>query len=246
MQHQDYRTHGKAFVRTIRTTAITALSTGVLVCAAVGVAAQDGAGQLPAIFMWTSPDGQTAGATNGVATADPLSSVSSAAAGGSPDSATDAPFETPVYFTWQNGEWTDVDEGTFDESTGTLTGLSGRAIPIMASDPRFDSSAWVTVNGQRQENGDDVAIIESRAYRTVDTFGCAWTGFSTHVLFGTRPEPPTYDSEAVALTGDGPCEGMTMWATGDYLEDPYGEAVIIAEPVPPTPDVPDAELAVAG
>ncbi len=123
--------------------------------------------------------------------------------------------------------------------------MSAGSIPVTASDPRFNSTAWVTVNLQQQEGNDGVAIVESRSFRLIDELGCTWTGESTAVRFGIPPEPPVYDSEAAMLTGDGPCEGLTMWTTGDYLEDPYGEAVIFSAPVPPVPDAPDAALALA-
>ena len=255
MQHQEHQTYGKAFVRTIRTTAIAALSTGVLVCAAVGVAAQDGATQLPAIFMWTSPDGQGAGASNQDTTYDPLSSISSVDSSGP---STDLALETPIYFTWVNGAWPQVNQGTFDATTGALTGASGGEIPITASDPRFDSTAWVNINGQRDQSADSRAIIETRTYRLVDQLGCTWTGTSTAGMFMPQPKSlreqtgldvsapaPVMDIETFIGYGHGPCEGLTMWTNGDYLRDEGGQTIIVRAPVPPTPDVPDAALALA-
>ena len=62
----------------------------------------------------------------------------------------DLALATPIYYTWENGEWPASErvDGTFDEATGVLTGRSGGEIPITASDPRFDGTAWVTINGQ--------------------------------------------------------------------------------------------------
>jgi hypothetical protein len=157
----------------------------------------------------------------------------------------EAPFETPVYYTWENGDWVDFEEGTFDEETGVLTGRSGGSIPLTASDPRFNSTAWVTINGHTQENGDDIATIEARSWHIEDDFGCTWTGTSTFVLYGSRPEPPAHVSEAFIGTGGGPCEGMTMWATGDYKEGSAGEAVILGAPLPPMPDAPEEKVATA-
>ena len=57
---------------------------------------------------------------------------------------------------------------------------------------------------------------------------------------------PIMDRETFIGSGHGHCEGLTMWTSGDYLNDPSGQTVIIGEPVPPTPDVPDAALAIAG
>ena len=160
--------------------------------------------------------------------------------------AAEAPFETPVYYTWENGEWADFQEGTYDEEAGTLTGMTANAIPVFASDPRFNARAWVALNGQVQENGDDVFIGEQRSWYIEDDFGCTWTGTSTQLSFGTQPEPPIHHSEAAILDGHGPCEGMTLLATGDYTqEEAYGETIIVGVDLPPLPDAPEPALALS-
>jgi hypothetical protein len=223
MQSQTFLTHGKAYARALRITTIAAMSASLLAGSAMCVAAQDGTSQLPDIFMWASPD------------------LAANAAVEAPAVATDLALETPIFFTWENGDWPQFDPGTLDETTGVLTGRSGGEIPITASDPRFDSTAWVNINGQRELGSDSRAIVETRSYRLVDTLGCNWTGSSTAGVFTTQD--PVMDRETAILSGDGPCEGLTMWTSGDYLRDGGGQAVIIRAQVPPVPDVPDADLA---
>ncbi len=100
MQHQERPEHGKAFARAITTTTIALMSIGLLAGSAVGVAAQDEETrppellpQLREIFMSTSPELPASAAVDYSGRAFDL-----------------AP-ETPIYYTWENGEWPEIGDG---------------------------------------------------------------------------------------------------------------------------------------
>jgi hypothetical protein len=231
MQEQTRTMNSKALVTAVRTTAIAALTAGLLAGSALGVAAQTD--ELGADWP---PELRTSFGL--------LSSGDAIAAVESTGAAPDFSIETPLYYTWSTGEGTSFGEGTFDEAAGELRGMTSGGIPITASDPRFSGIADVVINGNVERNGDERGFVESRSYRIVDNLGCTWTGTGTYFMLVTADEVPTVERESFVGAGAGPCAGMTLLATGDYREGSQGEALIIRNPTPPVPVVPDAALAI--
>jgi hypothetical protein len=151
-----------------------------------------------------------------------------------------AELETPLYYTWTAGEPASVIDGVFDEEARELRGLVLQDVPVEASDPRLSGPVSIAINGYSEVNDNGVGILESRSYRVVVGDG-AFTGSGTYVEAGdpSVDGPPQIAREVVVLTGEGPHEGLVMFATGDYREGSSGEALIIRVPVAPVPDVPD-------
>ena len=167
--------------------------------------------------------------------------------------------ETPIYFTWVNGAWPQLTKVPSTGHRQPYRTIWGKR-PDHCQRPalRLDRLG----QHQRQAGSEEYskAIIETHfAYRIVDALGYTldWCQHirdlhsPAQVAAGTDRSPFSacplrHGPRDLIGSGHGPCEGLTMWTSGDYLNDPSGQTVIIGEPVPPTPDVPDAALAIAG